>query len=120
MAQNRSTAEILSAAAAYIEVHGWSQRALEDEEGRVCALGALRAVEPSIEARVRAKRELLRRIQARNPQGAEEANDLLEFDREHPGSKELTDQARQWLGVSYWNNAWDRTAEDVIGVMRNG
>lgn len=43
--RERTTADVLRAAARYIEEHGWTQAAYEDEErGHVCVLGSINAV----------------------------------------------------------------------------
>lgn len=36
--------QVLLDAADYIEAHGWCQNALEDHDGSVCVLGAIKAV----------------------------------------------------------------------------
>jgi len=42
----QQTASVLTASADYIETHGWHQGSLRNEDGAVCAMGAITTIAP--------------------------------------------------------------------------
>lgn len=100
----RPEQEVLAKAAEYIGEHGWCQGRSMDEEGRVCAMGAINAVLP-IPHDIRDLH-----AEARYLLAAAVARCLLTKYIDNAPGRELT--------VISWNDDPSRTAEDVILAMK--
>jgi hypothetical protein len=82
-------AEIYSRAADYIEANGWCQYKLKDEEGKVCLIGSLLAVDPSDASCIRTLRALKQTLSG----GYQDS-------------------------MANWNDTPGRTEEEVIAFLR--
>jgi hypothetical protein len=95
------TAEILEEAANYLAEHGHTKHALMDDEGRVCAVGALRMVTGSMYGSAPLYPSV---IAVAADLGVDLDNDPIGYSAE----------GRAWNNVVKWNNAPERTGEEVI------
>jgi hypothetical protein len=86
-----STAKTLRDAADYVSEHGWTQNEMQDDEGRVCAMGAIR------ETTAMYSLDGMNALQAMVKS--------LGLDRNRSGFLHP---------VAMWNDAKGRSAEDVI------
>jgi hypothetical protein len=84
--------ERLEDAADYIEVHGHCKGALENSDGNVCALGAIDRVAPAVGL----------------------FTDVRHAFRQFLGSDRLVD----FFSIAAWNNAPERTPQEVIDAFR--
>ena len=86
-----TAAEVLEAAADYIDEHGWCQNYRVDRYGGVCALGGIWAITDAMD------------FQA--------GNDLAT-----KADTALCDAVGQWIG--HWNDAPGRTKDEVVRKLR--
>ena len=84
--------EVLLGAADYLEEHGWCQGVMKDKQGRCCANGAM--FEVSVRGAPEEPKEYFF-----------EAQELL---MDYTGTRT----------VSNWNDAEDRTVEEVVSTLR--
>lgn len=98
--------DILRAAAEYMSEHGWTQGRLQNESGQVCAMGAINAV---LHQRVSgcSHVEIDKRLSFESIAVAMMQNHLgIKMDGSIVNS------------IPSWNDAADRTAEDVILALK--
>lgn len=105
----KNAADVLREAAEYIGEHGWVQDDLEDDYGKVCAIGAINRVTHSHGYGAGAD------YAAADDFGALDALSMhIGIDPSWEAS-----QPRTFLHpVARWNDARGRTAEDVILAMK--
>lgn len=100
MNDNKEAARVLREAAEYIGEHGWIQGDVEDEAtGSVCALGAINAVLPIAWEDFGALDAMTAYLGLVHPLRTEVVGFTM-----HP--------------VAKWNDAKERTAEDVVLAMK--
>lgn len=101
MIDSGKVAEILENAADLLEVHGWCQDRSRDDEGRMCAMGAL--------------------YQSTFGPGVWECPSRVEYDTEH-GYLEATRALNRKIGtqrsIPGWNDNSERTADEVIEAIK--
>jgi hypothetical protein len=88
--------EVLDKAADYIDEHGWCQKAMVDNDGRVCAIGAIRAA-------VCMEEGVMMPWVSTGHQALTAATHLAEA---------------AYDGLDYWNDAEGRTQFDVTNLLR--
>ena len=99
-------ADILRNAAAYIQKHGWIQGALDNDEGEVCALGAICAVTDRL-------------LRSQPDYCWEEVEGLVRTARFALQLHIGCDLNHFGIGIPSWNDDPHTTAEDVILAMKH-
>ncbi len=85
----------LTGAADYIDVHGWIQGTAEDDEGHVCALGAIDKAAENLSV-----------------------EDIIRRRAIYYASIDAVRKHIRQIGVSHWNDEEGRVAEEVTAMLR--
>ncbi len=132
----KTKAEVLREAASQVQIHGLAKRAFKDEGGCVCTMGAIRKVTTGTAHFSSEKFDLLweleqsvypivaQAIRATESGAMVHTAILQRYEVGHLTSSGMQpiivdDAELVWDLISEWNDASERTADEVIAVLNN-